>query len=195
MSLGLASCVEPQAIPRPPPECAYLLASVPTVVAVHLEPGTPIDFTSNPPATGPHFVIWAKWNRSYRDPPLDRGYWLHNLEHGGIALLYHCPDGCADEVATMEAIMNDYPEDPGCIPPVRNRIIVTADPLLPEGVRFAAAAWGYTYTAGCFDAVSLRAFVQVHHGKGSEDVCFDGDFPETDAGVTDASGTPGPDAQ
>jgi hypothetical protein len=160
---------------------------VPAVAVVHLEPGTAIDWTSNPPATGPHFRIWARWNRSYRDPALERGYWLHNLEHGGIALLYNCPDGCPEQVAALEAIMNQYPPDPTCLAPVRNRLLVTSDPLLPEGVRFAAAAWGYTYTAGCFDAPSLTRFVQAHHGKGTENICFDGEFPAIDA----AAGDPG----
>lgn len=184
---ALVTCVGPQAIPRPDAACPFAITPVTHVPVVHLDPGTPIDWSSNPPATGPHFNVWARWNRSYSNPPLERGYWVHNLEHGGVALLYNCPDGCPEEVAAFEEMMQDFPEDPDCMPPVRNRMLVTSDPLLPADVRFAASAWGFTYTAGCFDAPSLMSFIQAHHGRGPEDVCFDGAFPGPDAGVDAAT--------
>ena len=49
-----------------------------------------------------------------------------------------------------------------------------ADPQLPSGVRFATAAWGFTYTATCFDAQSMRDFILAHYRHGPEDTCADG---------------------
>jgi hypothetical protein len=41
------------------------------------------------PASGNHWGAWAKWNTVYTKP-VKRGFYLHNLEHGGIVLSYKC---------------------------------------------------------------------------------------------------------
>lgn len=153
--------------------CGTLLEA-PFQVSGHVEPGTPLDYATNPPTSGTHFAVWAAWGRHHDDEPLDRGYWLHNLEHGGVAFLYHCPEGCADEIAALEELVRGLPADPHCAPPLRTRTLLTADPLLPDGVRFAAVAWGFAYTASCLDLASLRAFYDEHVGMAAENFCAEG---------------------
>jgi hypothetical protein len=58
-----------------------------------------------------------------------------------------------------------------CIAPV-SRLILMPDPELD--VRFAAASWGFTLKASCFEPEVFRAFVQAHRGRGREAVCADG---------------------
>jgi hypothetical protein len=160
---------EPAAVELGP--CDSRVVEVPLETGNHVVPGTPIAFSTNPPATGTHYEIWARWDQSYADPPLERGYWVHNAEHGGVVFLYNCPDGCAGDVAALQALVDALPFDPHCEPPVRNRTIITADPLLPAGVRIAAVAWGWSYTASCVDAPSLRAFFDAHYGMSYENFC------------------------
>lgn len=47
-----------------------------------------VKYASNPPTSGPHFVIWAK--RGVYDRVLSDGYLIHSLEHGYIVMSYNC---------------------------------------------------------------------------------------------------------
>jgi hypothetical protein len=172
--LAAAACGDNLAPPDPPVvvgACDATVTEVPLEPGIHVEVGAPIEWSSNPPATGRHFPAWAGWDRAYDD--LERGYWVHNLEHGGVVLLYRCDEACPDVVAQLEDVARAAPVDPLCASPLRNRVLVVADPLLPDGVTVAASAWGFTYTASCVDP-SLATFVAEHLAEGPEDTCANG---------------------
>jgi len=157
--------------------CQPAVNIYPLQPGIHVPVGTVItSWNSNPPSSGEHYPIWGKWNHTNdASAPLPRGYYVHNEEHGGVVLLYNCPEGCPDEISAMQAIMADLPSDPLCTAEgVSTRTLITSDPALPPGVRFAAAAWGFTYTANCFDVQSMREFILDHYGQGAEDTCADG---------------------
>ena len=179
--LALAGCdvEQPVEVVTEVGMCDGVLTDVPVLPGIHVPPDSDISHDINPPATGVHYWIWANWNRVYDSPPLSRGYWLHNTEHGGIALLYNC-GGAADcpERDALAALAESMPDDPLCVAPLRNRFLVTADPLLPEGVRVAAIAWGHSYTASCYDEQSLRAFIDQHYGESTENTCAPGGYPD-----------------
>jgi hypothetical protein len=139
----------------------------------HVAAGSPIEFATNPPMSGTHFDVWAAWDRAY-DPPLARGYWLHNAEHGGVVFLYNCPGGCDDQVAALRALIAGLPDDPRCAAPVRHRVLLTADPELPPEVRVAAVAWGGAHTAVCVDEAAMRAFHDAHAAQTAENICTQG---------------------
>jgi hypothetical protein len=124
----------------------------------HVPIGTTVEYTNNPPIGGPHYPTWAAWNRVYSN--LDRRYYVHNEEHGGVILLYRC---AARNVAI----------DPLCSATVKRRIIVTSDPLLPDGVQVAAVAWGHSYTASCYDPY-IETFIRDNYAHAAENTCFDG---------------------
>jgi hypothetical protein len=159
--------------------CGARIARVADEAGIHVAQGSALTFSSNPPATGAHYGVWAPWARVY-DGPVPRGNWVHNLEHGGVALLYRCPAGCPEVVAGLGALGRGLPQDPLCqgVAPeasaINARWLLTPDPLLPDGVQVAAAAWGWTYRAACLDAASLRAFVQARYARAPEDTCADG---------------------
>ena len=52
----------------------------------HVDLGSPLTNTNNPPASGSHYPVTARW--AFSDSPLQPGFWIHNLEHGGITVLY-----------------------------------------------------------------------------------------------------------
>jgi hypothetical protein len=133
-------------------------------------------YNSSPPSSGPHCGAWGAYDTFDADFPLPACNFLHNLEHGAIALLYNCPDGCAEITDVLEAIMANPPEDTGCIKP---RLVLT--PYSDMDVKVAAAAWGFTWTSDCMDDAareSLEAFITAHIGGSGDapepDVCGDG---------------------
>jgi hypothetical protein len=151
--------------------CNGLETAVDPEPGMHVAVGTPIDFSTNPPATGAHYPMWAQFDRTYT--ALDRGYWLHDAEHGAVILLYNCPAGCPDIVSGLEDVVRAMQIDHGCTLPLRQRAIVTADPLLPAEVTVAAVAWNVMYTATCVDPY-LNTFAIDHYNRGPEDICIDG---------------------
>src|SRR5438874_915571 len=65
----------------------------------HVDPGSPLTFKSDPPASGNHYSTWAR-SGVYTEP-IEKGYWVHSLEHGYVVLLYNCPNGCPDTVQQL----------------------------------------------------------------------------------------------
>lgn len=157
----------------PPPLCKVQVQKVAFEGAQHVPTGERLTFASNPPASGSHYPTWGRW--AVHTTPLPRGHYVHNLEHGGVALLYRCASDCPDIVAGLRAVMDAQPQDPACTPPIKSRIVLTPDPELDVPV--AAAAWTYTYRADCVDAPSLSAFIRDHYDQASESLCFDGSVP------------------
>ncbi|MEO6773158.1 MAG: DUF3105 domain-containing protein [Kofleriaceae bacterium] len=172
--IACAACTAPQVPSGPQPvggACNGMTENVPSEEGVHVAPGTQVTWSTNPPVTGAHYPVWGAYDRSYAQ--LDRGYYLHDAEHGAIVLLYNCPDGCPDTVTALEAVVQGMPTDPMCTAPVRQRALVTSDPLLPAGVTVAAVAWDNWYTATCTDGF-LATFASEHYGAGPEQLCSDG---------------------
>lgn len=169
----LVACAErPDSPTAHLPACDGELHANPILESPHMPIGTEITWPDNPPTSGPHYPMWVGWDRHY--PNLERPYWLHNVEHGGVAFLYSCPEACPEVVAQLVELVRSLPTDPHCATPLWTRVIIAADPHLPEGVTVAAVAWGYSYTASCFDEPSLRDFFDAHYGKAGENTCAEG---------------------
>ena len=136
--------------------------------AAHLVQCSAVSYDTNPPSGGAHYAIWPAF-QSY-DFPLSAGYLVHALEHGAVVFWYNCPEGCADEVAEVEAFIAGLPEDPLCAGTgaARRTVLVPAPTL---GSRWAASAWGYALTADCFDSAAFGAFYTDHYGRGPEALC------------------------
>ncbi len=148
---------------------------------VHVPQCSYQEWTTNPPSSGPHYPSWVAWD-SY-DVPIPRGFWLHDLEHGGVAVLYDCPEGCDGEVEQAQGVIDGLKGDPACVAPgPKNRVVMTPDPLIDQ--RWAAAAWGFTLTADCFDADLFRLFLDSYQGAGPENFCSNGFDPVTPDGST-----------
>jgi hypothetical protein len=152
--------------------CTVLIDAPAYLPASHVAIGTHVDYDSNPPSSGPHYPIWAAYQ--VWDTPVQREYYVHNLEHGAIVLLYKCADagGCPDVVDAFKKTSDALPDDPLCFGGVRVRTVITPDPLIDFPI--AAAAWGWTYRAECIDLPSLIQFAKDHYGQGPEQLCANG---------------------
>jgi hypothetical protein len=137
--LGLGACDDgPSAVEGPimVSPCNGLLSMERMTSQEHVPQGSPIDFTHNPPDSGPHYPIWAQWDEQYT--ALQRGNYVHNAEHGGIVLLYHCdPDAsaCPDVLASLVDVARNMEPDPTCVAPITKRVIIASDPLMPDVCR------------------------------------------------------------
>jgi hypothetical protein len=180
---------------HPDASCLVTIDTPSFGAAIHVDEDAAITYTSNPPAGGPHYPRWAAF--AAYTTPIPRPYYVHDMEHGAVVLLYKCDDdagapdasvldGSIDASAdggTCESRAQDFlanvvaalPTDPTCTPNIRVRTVITPDPLIPTP--FAAAAWGWTYTAACADLPSLVDFAKAHYAKAPEDECANGSYP------------------
>jgi hypothetical protein len=160
-----------------PGVCGELTICEPTQVeAKHTDACEAIEWETNPPTSGEHYIIWAAFQ--VYDQPVPRGFWLHSAEHSAVVLLYNC-DRFAGDCAELSGALADFAAardvDPLCDAPVRNRILVTPDPKLD--VAFAAVAWGHSLEGSCFDEAAVTAFTDAHYGKNYENFCSGGVDP------------------
>jgi hypothetical protein len=124
----------------------------------HVEIGTEIEWMNEPPHSGKHFPVWSSWGEKIE--PVERGYWVHNLEHGGIVFVYNCPSGCEAELDMLREVMDLRPD---------NKILMTPDPLL-GGSRFAALAWTWVYAFDEPMTERLLCFIDQHYDHAPESV-------------------------
>jgi hypothetical protein len=159
--------------------CRTRTCAPPLAEGTHVEVCSKIAFASNPPTSGPHYGVWAAFDGEYTKP-VPRGFYLHSMEHSGVMLLYNCAlfkqaGGCDAMLKQIRELIAASPTDPLCSPPVKNRLLIIPDPDLD--VPFAAAAWGFSLKAECFDESQVRDFITAHYGKNYENICGGGIDP------------------
>jgi hypothetical protein len=148
--------------------CNAVVAQFDTGAYVHEETGSDLCYESVPPCIGAHWGTWTAWGENADAVPPE--VYVHNLEHGGVALLYDCPEGCDDAVSEFRTYAEGVPDDDGGA----FRYVLTPFSGLPGKV--AAAAWGWTWNADCVDPEALSAFVDAHYRDAPEDVPSSGNF-------------------
>ncbi|MEM9865818.1 MAG: DUF3105 domain-containing protein [Myxococcota bacterium] len=122
----------------------------------HVAFGSELRYDSNPPHSGPHYPNATFWG--IHDSTVDRGTYVHNLEHGGIVLAFNCSD-CDDEVRALRDAVAARPDF---------RILVTRDVDLPT--RFAAISWTWVYAFDAIDTDALLCFIDQHEGFAPENI-------------------------
>ena len=140
------------------------LTTAPGLAGAHIPPSAKPKWNTDPPTSGDQaneLVVWG----SYRDPVSLRSL-VHNLEHGGVYILYG-KDVQEAEVAKIEAF---YADDP-------NGLVVASLPRL--GRTIALGAWyvpedgpefGQGKLARCtrFEEGAFSAFVDAFGFQGLE---------------------------
>jgi hypothetical protein len=131
----------------------------------------PVDhvYVSNPPASGPHYPVWGSYG--VHEEPLERGSWVHNLEHGAIVLLIG-DSASADAEAELRAAFDAIPVDDEC---GHNRTILTRDPLMDDPVAAVAADTLMVpglADGGVLSADRVVAFATACRNRAPENVCF-----------------------
>jgi hypothetical protein len=158
----------------------------------HVATGAFVRYLYCPPASGRHYSgtgIGPIRVEAYgpEEPARPQG-WIHNLEHGGIVILYKCPGpGCEDAAqAAHEQLYRDWPESPVCkIPPRQlSPIFARFDEM---AWNYAVLAWGIAMPLDAFDREAILDFhAQYAEQFNPEKLCA---APTPTPGPT---GTPGP---
>ena len=146
--------------------CNVVVESQPNGGHQHVPDCSPVTYASNPPSSGPHYPDWAMY-KTYA-APVPWGFLVHCLEHGAIDIVYDCADGCPDEVAQAQALIDGLSPDQAC--GAAMKIVLAPDPSLD--VRWAASAWTWTLRASCFDKEAFASFIAAYYqGPDTEAAC------------------------
>jgi hypothetical protein len=116
-----------------------------------------------PPTSGQHWGnIWADWEMY--DDPVPPEVFVHNLEHGGIVLLYRCDTPCPATVADLRDLYRTFPKAKNG----KVKMVVAPDPKIKTP--FAILAWTWLDELRTFDRERLLSFYRDHVDHGPEDV-------------------------
>jgi hypothetical protein len=126
----------------------------------HVQQGDKITYAVCPPASGKHI------NKEGYGPlkpqvygPDDRSEpngWVHNLEHGGLVLLYSCDKGACDTagLAALDAFDAGFPASPICqIPPGKVGPVIARFEDMPT--KYAALVWDRVLYLDSLDAAAV----------------------------------------
>jgi Protein of unknown function (DUF3105) len=113
----------------------------------------PVDYGQGAPAGGDHSPCWNTWGVHRKQ--LAAEHFVHNLEHGGVALLYNCPEGCDAERAWIEGF-------------VEENALTLSTPYADMPHRFAVVSWGYRLQTDCLSSQAVLDFYRAHVDRGPE---------------------------
>jgi hypothetical protein len=138
--------------------------TVPVEAAEHVAEGSQITYKNSPPSSGPHYPTWSQ-NYGVMEGGLPPGTWVHNLEHGAVAILYNCPSGCPDDVQQLKDLYPNLPKGRNARGGAPRVIIV---PYTDMDTKIAAVAWGWQLKLDSVDADKLTRFVEARIDRGPE---------------------------
>jgi hypothetical protein len=129
----------------------------------HVSPGTAITYALCPPASGKHLNVTGEGPIKPgvfkpSDDTFPQG-WIHNLEHGGLVVLYRCSSEACPEYqeAAFQAFYDSFPDSPICHTPkgAIGPIVARFDQMQYP---FAALLWGQVLPLDSFDTARILAY-------------------------------------
>ncbi len=137
--------------------------AVPSMGGQHVPVGAPhATYNSTPPTSGPHWDTPADWGIYPEPVPEER--WVHNMEHGGIVILYNCPQTCPDLTSKLETLFKTAPRSKlGNV-----KLLITPYNKVPN--RLTLVAWNYYLPLDDYDDALVRGFIINHLDKAPEQV-------------------------
>ena len=129
----------------------------------HVPQGTVVNYKSRPPSSGSHYDTPAGYQFYAR--PIEAGFWVHTLEHGGIALLWR-PDLCDQAcVAQLQQVYGAVPTDGKF-----NLKKMTATAYSDMDHKIAVVAWQWVMNLDDINQDQIIAFYREHVDRGPEDI-------------------------
>ncbi|HEY0410701.1 MAG TPA: DUF3105 domain-containing protein [Candidatus Dormibacteraeota bacterium] len=145
---------------------------IPEMPHEHVQPPTRITYAHNPPTSGCHYSIQGQAPIAPGAYPyttvIPAEYWVHNLEHGYMAVLYKCPQGCAADFQALRDWLKKQAPDPALAALVKSQptfkpytkvIIIPWPSMTPK---FAAVSWDYYDPMDRVDTTELQNFYDNH---------------------------------
>ena len=119
----------------------------------HVAPPTRVTYEHNPPTSGCHYNLGygkAPVSAGVYSTHIDAEYWVHNLEHGYIVVLYNCGDGtaptaCQTDFQALRAWYERQGADPGLSAVVGQQQAYAKIVVIPWKMdrKFAVVSWNW----------------------------------------------------
>ncbi len=139
----------------------------------HVNVGTTVTYNHNPPTSGCHYntagsateLAGPLHGGGVYDRVVPAEYWVHNLEHGYIVVLYNCPQppGCDSDFQTIKAWFKALKFDTGF---AYAKVLVL--PWTTMSDKFAVVSWDWYLGMKTLDMNQIQAFYDNHKGQGPE---------------------------
>jgi hypothetical protein len=130
----------------------------------HVADGTQVVYKSRPPSSGPHYANWLQ-SYGYMNPAPPVGNWLHNLEHGAVAILYNCPTACPELEQQLKDLYGELPLVAN-VPPGHARAVIL--PYTDMDKKVAAVAWGWVLEQDELNKDEIMRFYEQRVNRGPE---------------------------
>ncbi len=135
--------------------------------ATHI-PATEVwQYKNYPPTSGPHYGVPdgpAPWQTVGN---LREGTFIHNLEHGGIVILYNCPSG--QECDKLRNDLTNYVENRAPAEPNRKSVRLVMSPYSRDmKKKVALLAWNWIEFLDAYDEKEITRFYEIHANQGPE---------------------------
>ena len=136
--------------------------------ATHIDPSTQPVYKFYPPTSGPHYIVAGSAPAPWQTiDNLVEGQFVHNLEHGGIAILYNCPSGA--DCTTLRNELKNYVQNVAPAEPTFGevKLVMTA---YSRGMqkKVALVAWHYVEFLDGYDQAEITRFYENHVDQGPE---------------------------
>jgi len=144
--------------------------AVPDEGRTHVDPSTTPTYKSYPPASGPHYSVQGLAPVPWQTiATLQEGQYIHNLEHGGIVILYDCPSGA--DCTTLKNSLENYVKNLAPVEPQFNEIKVVLSPY-SRGMqkKVALVAWDYIEFLDGYDQAEITRFYENHVNQAPEKI-------------------------
>jgi hypothetical protein len=155
--------------------------AIPEMPHNHVGQPTKIQYNHNPPTSGCHYSIGggqAPVLHGVYNKEIAPEYWVHNLEHGYIVVLYNCATACDTEFQQLRDWAGKMPADPPLVdyansPQGQQQKFVPYSKLLVlpyKGMekKFAVVSWDWYQGFDTLDISGLQKFYDNHVGHAPE---------------------------
>jgi len=136
----------------------------------HIDPSTNWTYKFYPPTSGPHYSVAGSAPVTWKTiDNLVEGQFVHNLEHGGIAILYNCPSGT--DCTSLKNQLADYINKLAPVEPTYGEVKLVMTPY-SKGMtkKVALVAWHYIEFLDGYDQNAITQFYESHVDQGPEAV-------------------------
>jgi Protein of unknown function (DUF3105) len=140
-------------------------------------PGTPAPSPSmtavpvylhHPPSSGCHYPVPAPWNVYGVSQTVPESTYVHNLEHGGIVLIYKCVGtACDDDLRFSQKVLGTLPAESQS-----NEVKFVATPDQDSPVQFVVLGWARELDLPALDDAAeqkIQQFYNLYVDKGGSE--------------------------
>jgi hypothetical protein len=136
----------------------------------HIDVSTTSPYATHPPTSGPHYnaqgIAPVAWQTI---ATLQEGQYIHNLEHGGIVILYNCSSG--NDCTTLQQQLKNYVQNLAPVEPRFGEVKMVMTPY-SQGMqkKVALLAWDYIQFLDGYDQNAITRFYENHVDQGPEQI-------------------------